>query len=465
MSADTYAYLVHTEQRLLAGDAANALRYARMGLALEPDSAALWELSACAAARLGDDDFAMHCWLRVIELRPHSALAYNDLAVVVERLGRASDAETLYRTALRFDPGYATAASNLGVLLTSQGRDGEAELWLNRALTLRPNYPRARLNLAQLLLRQGRYAEGWPLHEGRLRVASTHQAGGAASAGGACREWAGESLGGKSILVIPEQGYGDEIQFCRYLAWLKKQGAARLTQACWPGQQTLMQSLAGPDAVIAVGELGNQIATHDYWTFLLSLPLYARTDADNIPATIPYLHADPRRVAATGAILGGEGLRVGIVWRGNPQHENDSDRSLPSLEVLAPLWQCKPARFFSLQKSPAAPWPLPTGLPIVDLAPHIRDWADSAALLSQLDLLISVDSAVAHLAGALGIPCWILLPAFRTDWRWQRARDDSPWYPSVRLFRQTQRGEWHSVANRLAAALADFADKSLAPLD
>lgn len=455
MSADAQRYLRHTEQCLLDGNAGAALSIARVGLQLEPASAALWELAACAAARLGDDGFALQCWLRVIELQPQSASAYNDLAVVVERLGRAADAETLYRTALRIDPKYATAASNLGVLLSGQCRDDEAEHCLRRALALRPDYARARLNLAQLLLRQGRYAEGWLLHEGRLHVGGDHPARGA----DACQPWTGEPLAGKAILVVPEQGYGDEIQFCRYLSWLKGQGAARVTQACWPSQQLLMKSLAGPDAVIAVSELGSQIATHDYWTFLLSLPLHARTDADNIPATIPYLHADPRRVAATAPYLSGNGRRIGVVWRGNPRHDNDADRSLPNPEILAPLWLVDGVRFFSLQQSPVAPWPLPKELPIVDLAPCIKDWADTAALVSQLDLLISVDSAVAHLAGALGIPCWILLPDFRTDWRWLRRRDDSPWYPRTRLYRQPRRGDWTTPVAQIAAALATFLDQ------
>ena len=451
-------FVAQVEKQLLRGDFSEAIRLARMGLALHPDSPALWELAAGCATELSDDACAALCWQRFIELVPAAAYAYNDLGVILERLDRAAEAEVLYRTALQFDPDFAAANSNLGVLLTDAGREHEAESCFRAALASQPDFQQVSFNLAQLLLRQGRYAEGWPLHEGRLFVHA--QANTPVNSN--CRQWQGEPLAGKTILLVPEQGLGDEIQFCRYVPWLKAQGAARVTLACWPSQQTLMESLAGPDVVISVVDLKSPAETHDYWTFLLSLPLHARTELTSIPAQRPYLFADAARVEAHGPLAVGEGLRIGLVWRGNPGHSNDGDRSLPSLDVLSPLWSIERARFFSLQKSKT---PLPVisdRLPLVDLAPLIDDCADTAALLSQLDLLISVDTAVAHLAGALGVPCWILLPCFKTDWRWLSGRSDSPWYPRTRLFRQTRRGDWQSPVAQMVLALSRLNSASVA---
>ena len=451
-------FVAQVEKQLLRGDFSEAIRLARMGLALHPDSPALWELAAGCATELGDDACAALCWQRFIELVPAAAYACNDLGVVLERLGRAAEAEALYRTALQFDPDFAAANSNLGVLLTDAGREHEAESCFRAALASQPDFQQVSFNLAQLLLRQGRYAEGWPLHEGRLFVHA--QANTPVNSN--CRQWQGEPLAGKTILLVPEQGLGDEIQFCRYVPWLKAQGAARVTLACWPSQQTLMESLAGPDVVISVVDLKSPAETHDYWTFLLSLPLHARTELTSIPAQRPYLFADAARVAAHGPLAASEGLRIGLVWRGNPGHSNDGDRSLPSLDVLSPLWSIERARFFSLQKSKTPLPAIPDRLPLVDLAPLIDDCADTAALLSQLDLLISVDTAVAHLAGALGVPCWILLPCFKTDWRWLSGRSDSPWYPRTRLFRQTRRGDWQSPVAQMVLALSRLNSASVA---
>lgn len=437
------------EKQLLQGNYPEALRIARMGLTLSADDPFLWEIAAHCASQLGDDDGAADCWRRVVDLAPATAYAYSDLGMVLERQGRFVEAETLYRNALELSPDYAAAHCNLGALLADLGREAEAEACYRAALAIDPDFQQARMNLGLLLLIQQRFAEGWPLYEGRLYIHSTP----GVPPSSRCPQWHGETLRGKTILVVPEQGLGDALQFCRYIPWLKAQGAARVTLACWPSQQSVMKTLAGADEVVSLADLKPQVGTHDFWTFLLSLPLHAQTDLANIPARVPYLFADPARVAVHAPLLAGDGLRVGIVWRGNPQHPNDGDRSLPGLDVLAPLWSIAGVRFFSLQKSddplPAAP----SGLPLVDLAPAIGDFSDTAALLSQLDLLITVDSAVAHLAGALGVPCWILLPHFKTDWRWLRARSDSPWYPKTRLFRQPRRGDWETPVAELAIAL------------
>lgn len=507
---------------MLRGSHAEALRAARMGLALFPGDAALLEMAATCADRLGDDDYAATCWQalfavdpeavhalnglglarerlgqlapaeaayrqalgirpddaslhanlgqllektgrlaaaeshqrRALELSPGSAEIHSNLAVLLARTGRELEAESLYREAIRLDSNLAMAHSNLGVLLFDTGRAAEAEICFREALRRQPDYRQGRTNLGEFLLHQGRFAEGWTLYEGRLQVYAEAGSGPAVHPP-SCPQWQGEALAGKAILVLPEQGLGDEIQFVRYLAWLKAQGPARLTLVCRPSQKALLQTLAGPDVVLDLNEAQQHLDGHDYWVFLLSLPLHAGTTLETIPANTPYLFADPLRRANFEPLLAGEGWRVGVVWRGNPQHSNDSERSLPGLETLAPLWAIPGVRFFSLQKSPLTLPPMPAAQPLVDLGPLLGDFADTAAALAGLDLLVTVDTSIAHLAGALGLPCWVLLPCYKADWRWLHGRPDSPWYPSLRLFRQVRRGDWATPVAEVAAALQE----------
>lgn len=470
LAATCWQRLIELDQQ--ATDARNSLALAlerlqrpveaealyREALALLPEEASLHANLGLLLENLGRLAEAERHLRRAVELAPDSAAIHSNLAGLLARLGLLAEAEAAYRMALRLQPEFATAHSNLGVLLTDQGRMADAEASFREALRWQPDYLQGRMNLGQLLLALGRFAEGWPLYEGRQQVYAEAGSGPAALPPD-CPQWQGEPLAGKTIVVMPEQGLGDELQFCRYLPWLKAQGAARVTLVCRPSQQALLQTLAGPDVVLSLSEAKPCLSEHDYWTFLLSLPLHAGTRLETVPAAIPYLAAEPQRQARFAPSLAGAGLRVGLVWRGNPKHSNDAERSLPGLEVLAPLWAVSGVRFFSLQKSDAALPPLPAAQPLVDLAPLIGDFADTAALLSQLDLLISVDSSVAHLAGALGVPCWILLPAWKTDWRWLLGRSDTPWYPRSRLFRQPQRGDWATPVAEMAATLAAWRDE------
>ncbi|MFZ2267709.1 MAG: tetratricopeptide repeat protein [Azonexus sp.] len=509
-------FVEHAELQLLHGSQAGALQAVRMGLTLSPDDPDLLEIAASCAAILGDDAYAVACWQRLLGFRPAELEPRNSLALALERLGRNAEAEavyrqglavlpdeailhsnlgllleklgrlaeaeslqrqafalspamaeincnlagallklgchaeaeSLYRAALRLKPELANAHANFAVLLTECGRLSEAEACFRRALALQPDNLQTRTNLGELLLMQGRLAEGWPLYESRQMVAAGQRAGPPPP----CPQWQGEPLAGKAIIVLPEQGLGDEIQFGRYLAWLKAQGPARLTLVCRPSQQALLETLAGPDQVVSSLEAEPCLAQHDFWVFLLSLPRHAGTTLATIPAGIPYLFPDPLRQARFAPELAGEGRRVGLVWKGNPRHGNDAERSLPGLEVLAPLWSLAGLRFFSVQKS-ELDLPRPPDLPLTDLAPLIGDFADTAAILSQLDLLIAIDTSVAHLAGALGVPCWLLLPCHKTDWRWFQQRSDSPWYPSLRLFRQEAPGDWQAPVAAVQEAL------------
>jgi Flp pilus assembly protein TadD len=509
-------FLEQAEWHCLCGAPQEALRVARMGLTLHPDSAALWEIAASCAGELGDHAKAVESWQRLLALQPATAEACNGLAVsllklerfaeaeaalrrglvllpedavllanlglALEGLGRWPEAEAahrravelaptaadvignlagavclngrldealaLYVQAIELDPSSAMNHSNLGVLLTDMGRYDEAEVCLRRALALQPDYLLGQMNLGQLLLRQGRFEEGWQFYEGR----HYDWPGGGASAR-TCPMWQGEALAGKRILVLPEQGWGDQIQFCRYLGWLKAQGPACVTLLAAPELHRLFAGLAGADRVVSAGEAAGLLAEQDCWTFLMSLPRHAGTRLENVPAPVPYLRPLPLAGATLPGDDGDEVLRVGLVWRGNPRHTNDRERSLPGLETLLPLRDVPGVRFFSLQMGDTAVAAWPDGEPLVDLSPMIHDFADTAALLARLDLLVCVDTSAAHLAGALGVPCWLLLPHYKCDWRWLDGREDSPWYPKTRLFRQPRRGDWTTPVARLVEEL------------
>lgn len=357
-------------------------------------------------------------------------------------------AERCFRQALQLAPDDPSAWSNLGAALTLLHQYETAERCFRSALARDDSYPNARFNLAYLLLRQGRMEEGWQCFEARdwyQRLAAHFT----------CPRWHGEPLAGKSIVIGFEAGHGDMIQFCRYAAQLKAAGAARITLVCHPGLVRLMASLADVDEVLS---LHQEVPSSgwDFWTPPLSLPYFFRTRPDTIPAAMPYLAADPADILAWSARLPATGLKVGLAWKGNPRFENDAARSLPSLAMLAPLAAVAGVHFISLQKGPGeneATQPM-AGFTVLDLGSHVADFADTAAVITSLDLVISVDTAVAHLAGSLGMPCWVMLPDRMTDWRWLAERTDTPWYPQrMRLFRQGPDGAWAPVVAAMAEAL------------
>jgi hypothetical protein len=402
---------------------------------------------------------AEQCHRTAIGLMPDSAEIHANFANLLATLERTEEATRAYQQAILLRPDSAITLSNFGVLLAYNRQDVEAENCFRQALALTPNYPLARLNLAMLLLAQGRLAEGWPLHEARYHP--DLPAPDAPMPDLPYEQWQGQSLVGKSLLVWPEQGHGDLIQFCRYLPILKEQGAAHITLMCRPALITLMQTLEGVDAVISSDDAIDLNRHYDFWTLPMSLPLHCHTTLDSIPARIPYLNVPESHVAAWSSRLptSDRKLQVGLVWRGNPMHANDAKRSLPSLSTLAPLWMVDDVQYISLQiaHTDAQTSELANARQLINVAPDIHDFFDTAAILKQLDLLITVDTAVAHLAGALGQRCWVMLPTYRTDWRWMRERCDSPWYPGgMRLFRQAPHQSWCDVVADVASSLREF---------
>ncbi|SAK72663.1 tetratricopeptide repeat protein [Caballeronia ptereochthonis] len=424
-----------------------------------------------------------------LRIDPAHAEASNNLGVALQAQARWAEAEAAYRHALRVKPDFANASLNLGILCRDQGRFDDAKEAFCRLLAGRPDqHDSARMNLgilyrdngrlpeaeaafrqvstdhpeqvsakaelAHLALCAGNYAEGWALYENRydsrLRGRNT------IPPDIALPQWRGESLAGKSVLVFHEQGNGDTIQFSRYFPVLKQMGAARVTFACPERLHRLMRTARGLDVVIGDETLPAPKG-YDCWTFLMSVPLHAGTTLENIPDAPGVLSVAEEDMHRWRPRLAGlEGVKVGLVWKGSAIHPNDQTRSLPGLAALAPLWTCPSVSFVSLQKGQGeddAAHP-PPGQPLVHVGSELSDFADSAAVIAQLDLIVCVDTAIAHLAGALGKPCWMMLPAIRTDWRWMRDRPTTPWYPTMRLFRQARLHDWTTPIEAMRAALA-----------
>lgn len=425
----------------------------RRGLSVSAGHAQSWNSLAELLREQGRTAEAEAAYQRTIALNPHNAAAHNHLGILLAHAWRVPEAEAAYDEALRLMPGYSDALNNLGALYQVTNRREQAEAAFRQALLATPPPPAARLNLASLLLASGRLEEGWPLYEARLDPRLPEPRQDAPQLPFPC--WNGEPLAGKSLVVWTEQGFGDSIQVARYGVVLKAMGVRRLTFVCLPSLKVLLQTAAGFDAVLTDGA---NFPDHDYWVFALSLPLHLGTRLDNIPASLPYLHAGPARVARWKPLLPQRGFKVGLVWKGAKDHRNDLNRSLPSLASLAPLWEVPEVSFVSLQKRQGEQEAMapPPGQPLLALGHDMKDFADTAAIVSELDLVICVDTAVAHLAGALGKPVWVLLPAWGTDWRWLQDRGDSPWYPGVmRLFRQKTPGDWSATVMEVAQALQE----------
>jgi Flp pilus assembly protein TadD len=447
------AWFTEGNRWMAEGDDRKAEACFRNALELDPDLAEALANLGFLKGRAGAPGEAEAYYRRAIAIRPDCVQVYLNLGALLMEIKRFAEAEAVYRQALRVAPGSAALWSNLGVLLACLKRENEALRCYETALSFDGSYPKAWFNQAYVLLRQGRYEEGWRSFETRdwYAVLAKHFT---------CPRWRGEALGGKSVVIGFEAGHGDMIQFCRYAAVLKSMGAAWVTVICHPALKVLFATLAGVDEVLSF-EDPVPASEWDFWTPPMSLPHYCRTRLDTVPASIPYLWADPTRVERWSRRLPASGPRVGLAWKGNPRFENDGDRSLPSLEILAPFKTVSGVRFVSLQKGPGEKEAIrpPEGLSLAALGMDLADFADTAAVIHGLDLVISVDTAVVHLAGAMGKPCWVLLPDYRPDWRWLADRTDSPWYPmGMRLFRQPPEGGWPPVIAAVRDALRDWAE-------
>jgi tetratricopeptide (TPR) repeat protein len=386
---------------------------------------------------------------RAVELNPKFAPAHNNLANVLDELQDFDSAIRHWRTAIELQPAYLDALVNVGRRLQLLGRNDEAIDVLTRAVTLKPDHGSARFLRGLCLLTRGDLASGFADYGFRTQTPELNIHGRSFPQ----PAWDGRSdLTGNTILIHAEQGIGDTIQFVRYAPLLADRGA-RVIVECPPDIATVLQTVRGVARVIPRTE---SLPSFDLHAPLLDLPRLFGTTLETIPSTLPYLAADRERTInwmTELSSVAGVGKRVGLVWSGNPKHNNDKNRSLP-LRAFEPLAALSHITFISLQKGPgAAQLTDPTlNLKPIDPTPRLHDFADTAALIKQLDLVITVDTSVAHLAGALGQPVWVLLP-HNPDWRWMLDRTDSPWYPTMRLFRQSVPGQWEPVIRAIAEEL------------
>ncbi len=426
-------------------DAAASFEHA---LALAPDSApCLTQLFGCRYAqdRFGEAEGYARRAVAVDEGAPKNWINLGVALIAQDRFGEAAEA---FQRAEALDTGRGDGDQhlNLGICLRETGRLAEALAYYERKLPRLASVG-AHAHYGHALLTAGRLREGWPQYEFRwlqepllsLRARFGKPV------------WSGQDLRGRTILLRSEQGVGDVIQFIRYAPYVKALGATVILQLR-KNIGELAKSFPGVDGIVAPGE---PLPHFDFYVPLMTLPMVFGTDVDTIPARVPYLRPQADRIARWRERLPrDEAFRVGLVWAGDPGHLRDRYRSIP-LPLLAPLTQVEGIRFYALQKGPQAQeiGSTPSFASMVDLGPHLHDFADTAAVIGELDLLICVDTSVGHLAGALGRPVWMLVPT-PADWRWLEDRDDSPWYPTMRLFRQTRQGAWDDVIARVTVSLA-----------
>ncbi len=428
------AYATLAAIRLATGDARGALATADAALALAPAHADAWFTCGTALATLGDAEGALRALETALDLAPGHARARLNLGNALATLDRQEEAELALRAAIAAEPTLPEAHASLGHLLAGMGRLDEAIAACDTAIALRPDFAQAYWNRSFARLLAGDFARGWADYEWRRRHPSF--------AGDFSRSfapaWQGEDLSGKTLLVEAEQGLGDTIQFARFAPLLRARGARVILAVA----STLCRLLT------PLAETADRDAPppHDLRVDQLSLPLLLGTTLETIPPA-PYLAADRAAVAQWQEALP-PGPRVGLIWAGNPIHSNDRRRSLPE-GALAPLLhdpRLAHASFVSLQRGARE-----DEYDVISPLPNDADFTATGALVAALDHVVSIDSSVAHLAGALGVPVSLLLPT-APDWRWLLDRDDSPWYPGHRLHRQTQPGDW-------APALAGVADE------
>ena len=470
LSGDAEPHFELANQLHLTGDLDQAIEHFRAAIRIRPTFAeAYFNLGVSLMMQRRTDD-AMVAYAQALQVKAHYPEALNNYGILLQSLGRIDEAANYYIQAINDQPDYLDPRYNLGLVRQDQDRHAEALAAYDTLLQLNPEHPEAHnnrgnvllalgrpaeavlaysgaierqpehaeanwnLSLANLLL--GRFTDGWRGYDWRLRQKSTKLQSFAVPL------WTGTAAPGARILVHAEQGFGDTMQFVRYAARVKERCGFLILQCQLPLVRVLY-SVAGIDQVVA---RGTDLPPFDFHVPVLSLPGIFHTVEETIPASMPYIAPSGSLKAKwRERIPSSADLSVGLVWAGNPGHKNDRNRSIPP-ELFVTLLNLPGIRFYSLQKDLPLAGTLPLGLEFID-------FADTAAAIANLDLIISVDTAVAHLAGAMDKPVWTLLP-FNPDWRWMLNRTDSPWYPSMRLFRQTQPESWQPLIEQIRTELS-----------
>jgi hypothetical protein len=419
-------------------------------LVAAPDNASALALLGMIAAHTNDPERGITLLERAVTLRPGVASWYANLSALYRMVYRMQDALKVGQEAIRLDPQNADHLVNLSLVFTDVDDREHAVACLLRALGLRPDHADGHLALGQNLLAMGDFPSGWLEYEWRNQT----EAGKGTLPKMTSAAWNGMRIPQGRLLMVGDQGYGDTIQFARYIPLIADR-CQELILGCSAEMGPLLATIPG---VKQYCHRWTDVPGHAAHCRLSSVPGLLHTTLDNIPAKVPYLFADPARVAAwrerLAARLPHGVRRIGLAWTGRPTHPNDRRRSMP-LARLAPLASAGRASFVSLQKPMPASDEASLALfpELADISGELTDFGETAAVIANLDLVITVDTAMGHLAGALGKPVWILLPK-ASDWRWLLERSDSPWYPTVRLFRQQVPGNWDPVLAEVSAALA-----------
>lgn len=421
----------------------------KQAILLKPDYAEAYHNMGIALQSQGRYADAIEKCKQAVLLKPDYAEAYNTIGYAQQMLGQHADAVGNYRQAVLLKPDYAEAYNHLGVTLNTLGRYEEAIDNYRQAIQIDPDYAETHWNLSLVLLLTGRLTEGfkeyeWRKHPDLEMTTYPHDY--------ELPQWDGSSFAGRRLLVHYEQGLGDTLHFVRYLPMVKARGGTVILEVRKP-LHALLQYFPGIDELVVASYRQRPAVQFDFHTSLLDLPGIFRTTLQTIPAKVPYVHADSQKAQFWGRMLSGDHFKVGIVWSGSPTYERNHIRSC-NLEDFAPLAHIDAVRLYSLQKSEAAAQieALAGQIPVVNLGEQFEDFTDTAAAIENLDLLISTDTSVLHLAGAMAKPAWALI-SFAHDWRWLLDQRDSPWYPTMSLVRQTEADRWDTVFQQVAEKL------------
>jgi hypothetical protein len=434
------------EQAKRLDDAARLLRHI---LNSDTTYAPALHLMGVVAYRRGDKARALALMEKALEYGIDTPLYYRNIGELYRVEGRHAEAAAAARKSVALNPGDATALMNCAIILADQKLTDEAIAYFEQALAIRPDLPAAHFGLAEALLSQGKFTRGWEEYEWRFRLADVPPLMPPTKK----PQWDGAPMPDGTLVLIADQGFGDAVQFGRYIPWAAAR-AGKIILACSPQLKPILRQL-DPDMRLSV--TWSDVGDFDAWCPLTGLPRLTGMSLENLPRDIPYLTAEPDRALHWKTQLDGltpRGLRrVGIVWAGRPAHKNDWKRSM-TLADLAPITALEDIALIVLQKGPQQQQ---TGgyygrAPLIHLSAEVEGFDDTMAIMAGLDLVLTVDTSVAHLAGAMGVPVWIMLP-WCAEWRWLQERTDSPWYPTARLFRQPEPNDWQQVAEQIAAAI------------
>lgn len=428
------------------GDLSGAEFLYRKILKENPNNADAWHLLGLTAYQVGKYDEAIGHINKAISINPNQALFYSNLGMVYDASGEEDEAAENFLKALNIDPNYTkanVAHYNLGVFCMEKGKIMEALEHYNRAIELDKDFYEARWNRSLVLLLLGKFEEGWKDYEYRFKKEKPTD-----SRVFDKPKWDGSSLEGKRILILSEQGFGDNINFIRYIPLIKEKKGYIILE-CKRELRRLFEDFPGIDEFVEMRSGIVPSVKFDFYIHLMSLPGVFGTNLSNIPNKVPYIFADAELSEKFKLYFNEDCFNIGIVWAGNPEQANDKNRSAEfgKFKVLKNIPKVK---LYSLQKGGVAQQLDDSH--VINMADKINDFSDTAAIIENLDLVISVDTSVAHLAGAMGKPVWTIL-TFMPDWRYMLGRNDSLWYPSMRLFRQQKLGDWDFVFNEVSKEL------------